>query len=98
MQKILKSAVLAALVFNGSMAFAGGPVIIEEGNDELIEENPVNSAGILPVLGAILLIGLLASGGDDDPAPSPGPTPTPEPEPEPDPGPDPEPTDPKIWP
>jgi hypothetical protein len=79
MQKFLKSAVLAAMVFNGSVAYAGGPVIIEEGNDELIEENTVNSAGILPVLGALLLIGLLAGGGGDDPAPTPTPDPDPEP-------------------
>ena len=93
MQKLLKSVVLAALVANGSVAYAGGPVIIEEGNDELIEENTVGSAGILPVLGALLLVGLLASGGGgDDPAPTtPAPTPTPTPELPPTPQPEPEP-------
>lgn len=86
MQKLLKSAVLAALVVNGSVAYAGGPVIIEEGNDELIEDNANRSVGILPVLGALLLIGLLASsGGGGDPAPTPTPTPEPTPEPEPEP-------------
>ncbi len=88
MQKLLKSVVLAALVVNGSVAYAGGPVIIEEGNDELIEENTVGSVGILPVLGALLLVGLLASaGGGGDPAPTPTPTPTPEPTPQPEPEP-----------
>ncbi|MFM7333850.1 MAG: hypothetical protein ACKO2N_16840 [Tabrizicola sp.] len=78
MQKFLKSAALAAMVLHGSVAYAGGPVIIEEGNDELIEANTVNSAGILPVLGVLLLVGLLA-GGDGGGG---GAATTPEPEPE----------------
>jgi hypothetical protein len=63
MVEVLKPALLAALLLSAPMAHAGGPVLIEEGNDELIEEQPVNSAGILPVLGILLVVGLLAGSG-----------------------------------
>jgi hypothetical protein len=70
MRDILKSAVLALAVFGASVAHAGGPVIIEEGNNEVIEEKTVRSAGILPVLGMLVLVCLVAcGGGGDDPAP-----------------------------
>lgn len=82
MQKFLKPALLAAMVLNSSVAYAGGPVIIEEGNDELIEDNTRRTVGILPVLGALLLVGLLASGGGGDGGATPAPDPEPEPEPE----------------
>ena len=34
MKDLVKSALVAATVLSGSMAYAGGPVIIEEGNGE----------------------------------------------------------------
>ena len=70
MQDFLKSAVLAVAVLGASVAHAGGPVIIEEGNDEIIEAQTVRSAGILPVLGVLVLVCLVAcGGGGDDPQP-----------------------------
>lgn len=66
MRNIVKSALVAATVFSASVAHAGGPVIIEEGNDAMIEEKPANSAGILPVLGVLVLACLVVCGGDDD--------------------------------
>lgn len=69
MKMILKSALVAALL-SATVANAGGPVLIEEGNNELIEEKSVNSAGILPVLGILVLVCLIACGKNgDDPAP-----------------------------
>lgn len=73
MKEFLQAAVLASVMLSATMAQAGGPVLIEEGNDELIEEGPVQSGGILPVLGLLLLVGLVASaggGGDPDPVQS----------------------------
>jgi hypothetical protein len=73
MMEFLKAALVASVMLSATMAQAGGPVLIEEGNDELIEEGPVRSAGILPVLGILLLVGLAASaggGGDGDPVQS----------------------------
>jgi hypothetical protein len=97
MVEVLKPGLLAALMLSAPMAHAGGPVIIEEGNDELIEEQTGNAAGILPVLGILLIVGLLASsGGGGDPAPAPGPAPGPAPDPAPPPEPSPEP-DPGKW-
>jgi hypothetical protein len=75
MTKFLKAALVAATVASASMAQAGGPVIIEEGNDEVIAEKPASSIGILPVVGALVLLCLVACGGDDD---DPGTDPEPE--------------------
>jgi hypothetical protein len=66
MKEFLKSAVLALTVFGASVAHAGGPVIIEEGNNEVVEEKAVRSAGILPILGVLVLVCLVACGGGDD--------------------------------
>jgi|GEM_PF-721134 len=82
MLKSLKCVVVAVAVLSASTAYAGGPVILEEGNDELIAEAPGSRIGILPVIGALVLVCLLACGGGDDDTPS---TPEPEPEPEPEP-------------
>lgn len=75
MTNVLKAALVAATVLSASMAQAGGPVIIEEGNNEVVTEKPASSVGILPVLGALVLLCLVACGGgdDDDPAPEPEP-------------------------
>ncbi len=68
MMDFLKPVLVAATVVSASMAHAGGPVIIEEGNDEQIAEKPASSVGILPILGALVLVCLVAcGGGDDDP-------------------------------
>jgi hypothetical protein len=75
MREFLKSALVAALVLSASAAQAGGPVLIEEGNDEVIEEGPVRSAGILPVLGLLVLACLVAcdnGGGGETPPPDSG--------------------------
>lgn len=43
-------------------------MIVEEGNNEVIEAQTVRSGGILPVLGALVLVCLVVcGGGDDDP-------------------------------
>lgn len=75
MMSFLKSALVAATVLSTSIAHAGGPVLIEEGKGEEIAARPASSVGILPVLGALLLVCLIAcGGGDDDPAPTAEPT------------------------
>jgi hypothetical protein len=67
MKGFVKSALVAATVLSASVAYAGGPVIIEEGKGEEVAAKPASSIGILPVLGALVLVCLLACGGDDDP-------------------------------
>lgn len=70
MMDFLKPVVVAATVLSATMAHAGGPVIIEEGQgEEIVAERPASSVGILPVLGALVLLCLVACGGGDDPAP-----------------------------
>ena len=63
MKDVLKAGMLAAMVLSGSVAHAGGPVIIEEGNDEVVVAQPARSAGILPVIGLLVLACLVACGG-----------------------------------
>lgn len=69
MMDFLKPVLVAATVLSASVAHAGGPVIIEEGDgEEIAAEKPASSVGILPVIGALVLVCLLAcGGGDDDP-------------------------------
>ncbi|NHB77816.1 hypothetical protein [Rhodobacter calidifons] len=66
MREVLKAGLLSAMVLTGSVAHAGGPVIIEEGNDELVVAKPARSAGILPVLGLLVLACIVACGGGGD--------------------------------
>jgi hypothetical protein len=69
MLNTVKGLVIAVTALTASTAYAGGPVILEEGNDELIAEAPGSRIGILPVIGALVLVCLLAcgnSGGGDD--------------------------------
>lgn len=69
MKDLVTSALVAATMLSASTAYAGGPVIIEEGNGEEVAAKPASSVGILPVLGALVLVCLIVcGGGDDDPA------------------------------
>jgi hypothetical protein len=71
MLDILKAGLVAATILSAPMAQAGGPVLIEEGNNELIEEGndaliaeaPARRMGVLPLLGIVVLVGLVAGGG-----------------------------------
>ena len=62
MKTILKVSLVAAMLMTAVAAEAGGPVIIEEGNDELIEAGTVRSGGILPLIGVLVLACLVACG------------------------------------
>jgi hypothetical protein len=74
MSNVLKTLTAVALILSASVAQAGGPVIIEEGNDDVIEEKPVRSAGILPIIGVLVLACLVVCGDDEEePAPAPAP-------------------------
>jgi hypothetical protein len=77
MRSVLRSAVIAATILASGASYAGGPVILEEGNDELIVEKPARSAGILPIIGILVLACLVACGGGSDPEPEPEPDPDP---------------------
>lgn len=49
-----------------SAAHAGGPVIIEEGQPEVIAEKPASSVGILPLLLIPIVLCIALCGGSDD--------------------------------
>ncbi|MFN4204009.1 MAG: hypothetical protein ACK4GM_13230 [Tabrizicola sp.] len=70
MKSMLASLATAAVVVSTSAAQAGGPVIIEEGNDVQVAEKPASSVGILPLLGLLLVAGVLISNNNgSDPVP-----------------------------
>jgi hypothetical protein len=66
MLNFLKSLAAVAVIMSASAAEAGGPVIIEEGNDELVEAKPAQSGGFLPIIGVLVLACLVVCGGDDE--------------------------------
>lgn len=55
-----------AVAFSTSAVFAGGPVIIEEGQPEVIAEKPASSIGILPLLLIPIILCVALCGGDDE--------------------------------
>jgi hypothetical protein len=66
MHRIVAPILAATLAVSASTAFAGGPVII----DEVVEEKPASSVGILPLLLIPIILCVALCGGDDDePAP-----------------------------
>lgn len=83
MNKLLASAVVLSLTVSAPVAFAGGPVIIqEEGNPEVIAERPASNVGVLPLLLIPVILCVVLCGGDDDDSPGdPGPGPDPDPDP-----------------
>lgn len=68
MKKLVLSALLAAAMTAGSSANAGGPVIIEEGNNEVIAEAP-RSGFAVPLILGILVLAVVAGSGDGDEEP-----------------------------
>ena len=67
MNKFIAPILAATLAVSASTAFAGGPVIIED-DVEVIVEKPASSVGILPLL-LIPIILCVALCGSDDEAP-----------------------------
>ncbi len=69
----LTTPILALWLAVAPMAYAGGPVVIEEeGQPEVIAEKPASSIGILPLLlGVVVLCAVLCGGDDDEVTPQP---------------------------
>jgi hypothetical protein len=64
MKKFIATAIVSTMLLSASTAFAGGPVIIED-EIEVIVEKPASSVGILPLL-LIPIILCVALCGDDE--------------------------------
>jgi hypothetical protein len=64
MKKFIATAIVSTMLLSASTAFAGGPVIIED-EVEVIVEKPASSIGILPLL-LIPIILCVALCGDDE--------------------------------
>ncbi len=64
----LTAPILALSLAFAPMAYAGGPIIIEEeAQPEVIAERPASSVGVLPILlGVVVLCAVLCGGDDDD--------------------------------
>ena len=69
MKALTALALSAALV--ASSALAGGPVVVVEDTDPVVEEKPASSAGVLPWIAVPLILCNVMCGSDDDPPPDP---------------------------
>ena len=65
MKKLVGAVLVGALVAAASSVSAGGPVIVEEGNPEVVEAAPGSKMGILPLLLIPLILCAVACGGSD---------------------------------
>lgn len=71
MNKLFGSLIVSAMLAGATMAYAGGPVVIEEeGQPEVVAESP-RSGWIVPVIVGVVLLCAIACGGDDEPASGP---------------------------
>ena len=66
MKKLITS--VMALTLGASAAMAGGPIVIEE-EMEVIVEKPASSVGLLPLLLIPIILCVALCGNDDEPQP-----------------------------
>ena len=64
MKTLLALVLSSALV--ASSALAGGPVVVVEETEPVVEEKPAYSAGVLPWLAVPLILCIVMCGSDDD--------------------------------
>ena len=65
MNKFIAPILAATLAVSASTAFAGGPIVIEE-EMEVIVEKPASSIGILPLLLIPIILCIALCGSDDE--------------------------------
>ncbi len=66
MKKIASFVLAASLAFSAPVAFAGGPVVIEEeGQPEVVADSP-RSGWIVPVVVGLIIVCAIACGNDDE--------------------------------
>ncbi|WP_431300915.1 hypothetical protein [Tabrizicola sp. BL-A-41-H6] len=66
----LAAPILAFSLAFAPMAYAGGPVVVEEeGQPEVIAEKPASSVGILPILLGVVVLCVVLCGNDDEDTP-----------------------------
>lgn len=67
----MKSTLTLALSFAvaASSAQAGGPVVVVEDTETVVEEKPASSVGVLPWLAVPLILCIVMCGPDDDTPP-----------------------------
>jgi hypothetical protein len=65
MNKFIAPILAATLAVSASTAFAGGPVIIED-EIEVVVEKPASSIGILPLLLIPIILCVALCGSDDE--------------------------------
>ncbi len=67
----LTAPVLALTIAFASVAYAGGPIVIEdEPMPEVVAERPASSVGVLPILLGVVVLCAVLCGGDDEDTPA----------------------------
>lgn len=69
MKSLSALALMAALV--ASSVQAGGPVVVVEDTEPVVEEKPASSVGVLPWLAVPLILCIVMCGPDDGDTPPP---------------------------
>lgn len=69
MNKPIATVLATALAISASIAFAGGPVIVED-EMEVVAEKPASSIGILPLLLIPIILCVAVCGGGDESVPA----------------------------
>jgi hypothetical protein len=65
MKNIASLVLAASLAFSAPVAFAGGPVVVEEeGQPEVVADSP-RSGWIVPVVVGLIIVCAIACGNDD---------------------------------
>jgi hypothetical protein len=65
MKKFAAPLLSIALALGSTAAFAGGPVIVEDGQPDVVAETP-RSGWIVPVVVGLIVICAIACGNDDE--------------------------------
>ncbi len=70
MNKLIAPILAASLALTSSTAFAGGPIVIIDEPDPVVEEKPASSGGmVLPLLLGAIILCVALCGSDDEPTP-----------------------------
>ena len=70
MKFLLSAALGTAMILSATTGWAGGPVIVEEEAEVVVEETP-RGIGLLPLIAGVVVLALVLGANDDEETTSP---------------------------